>query len=195
MTARTIKLYGALGKKYGRTHSLHVKSVGEAVRLLSANFSTFKQDIVDSKGIAGYEVWDSKHNLSEKQDDFSKEGNGVIKIIPRVIGAGNVAKIIVGVALVALSVIVPPAGFLTAGMLSGIGAFGVSLALGGVIGLMTKTADGTSIASDSDNTQSYLFSGTVNTTKQGNPVFIAYGKHLLGSQVVSTSLTTADVAI
>lgn len=193
---RTIRLYGELGKKYGRVHRLHVSSPAEAVRLLCANYKDMRQHIVDSDGIVGYEVWDGKLNLNgDNPATFHKQGDGSIKIIPRVHGAGNVGKIIAGVALIVLSIIQPEFLPLSQTLWSGMFSFGASLVLGGVIGMMTKTASGSSIESTEDNTQSYLFSGALNTTKQGNPVYIAYGTHLLGSQVISASLTTTDVPV
>lgn len=198
---RTIRLYGELGKKYGRVHRFHVESVSSAIRMLCVNFKDFKQHLIDSTNkIAGYEVWDGKYNLGpEDKEEFVKQGVGVIKIIPRVIGASNAAKILVGVLLVAaawFSMGTLAAAFGPGAGLWGVAAsFGASLILSGVVGMMTKPASGVSIDSDSNNTQSYIFSGVQNTTKQGNPVFIAYGTHLLGSQPISVALTTGDVAI
>lgn len=202
---RTIRLYGELGKRYGKVHKFHVSSVGEAVRLLCANFKDFRQFIEsDKNGIAGYEVWDAKHNLDgEVKEDFCKTGEGSIKIIPRIVGASNAAKVIVGVALIAASWWAGGAagwsylgakGF-SATIATSMFYMGASVILTGVIGMMTKTASGSSIDSDDTSTQSYIFSGVANTTKQGNPVFIAYGEYLLGSQVISQSLTTSDIAI
>ena len=196
---RTVRLYGALGKKYGRVHKMYVNSVGEAIRLLCANYKDFRQHIQDNADkIAGYEVWDGSRNLGEEdKEEFHKTGQGDIKIIPRIRGAGRAAKIVVGVILLVVAYFT---GGSTAGtamyyLSSAAAAMGTSLILSGIIGLMTKTASGSSIDSEEDNTQSYLFSGTLNTTKQGNPVFIAYGTHLLGSQVVSASLATSEVPV
>lgn len=197
---RTVRLYGELGKKYGRVHRLHVNSVGEAVRLLCSNYKDMRQHIIDSEGIAGYEVWDGNQNIdADTPDSFNKQGEGGIKIIPRVFGAGNVGKMIVGTVLI-IAAAVATGGWLAAfqpgaGLWGVAASFGASLVLGGIVGLMTKTATGNSIESTEDNTQSYLFSGALNTTKQGNPVYVAYGTHLLGSQVISASLTTSDVPV
>lgn len=199
---RTVKLYGELGKKYGKVHHLHVESVGEAVRLLSANFPDFRQHIIDNNTIAGYEVWDGKYNLgSADKELFCKQGNSDIKIIPRVVVAGNAAKIITGAVLIAASWWAGgAAGWGFIGSSEFVGAniafnFGMSLVFSGVLGMMTKTAAGTTTDSDDTSTQSYIFSGVTNTTKQGNPVPLVYGKHLLGSQVISASLTTGDIPI
>lgn len=199
---RTIRLYGELGKKYGKVHKLHVDSVAEAVRALSANFKDFKHYLIDSdKRIAGYEVWDGKQNLSEDdRDAFHLKNNGDIKIIPRVVGASNATRIIAGVIFVAIVTWATwgTGGPWAAGTAAGWTAaanFGVAMILSGVTGLMAQTSSGSSIDSNTENTESYIFSGPVNTTKQGNPVHIGYGKMIVGSQVISASLTTADIPI
>lgn len=196
---RTIRLYGELGKKYGKVHRLHVASVAEAIRALSANFKDFKQHLIDSdKRIAGYEVWDGKHNLSQDNvEEFQLNSDSDIKIIPRVKGGSNAVKLVVGVVLIAVAYYFggPAAGKAMTTFWQGVMMTGMSLALSGVVGLMTKTSSGASIDSDTENTESYIFSGPVNTTKQGNPIRIGYGKMIVGSQVISASLTTADIPI
>lgn len=199
---RTIRLYGELGKKYGRVHKFHVESVAEAIRMLCANFKDFKQHLIDSTNkIAGYEVWDGKYNLGpEDREEFQKLGDQTIKIIPRIVGAGNAAKIILGAVLVGAAMLLSPLGGFAvfgpgAGLWGVAASFGASLILSGIVGMMTKTSSGASIDSDSNNTQSYIFSGVQNTTKQGSPVFVAYGLHKLGSQPISVALTTADVPL
>ena len=196
---RTIRLYGELGKKYGKVHRLHVTSVAEAIRALSANFKDFKQHLIDSdKRIAGYEVWDGKHNLSQDDvDSFNLHSNSDIKIIPRVKGSSNVGRIIVGIVLLVIAYWTggATAGSAMAYLSQAAFAMGSSLLLSGVIGMMTKSSSGSSIDSDTENTESYIFSGPVNTTKQGSPIRIGYGKMIVGSQVISASLTTADIPI
>lgn len=199
---RTVRLYGELGKKFGKIHKLHVNSVGEAIRLLSVNYPDFKQHILENNKIAGYEVWDNKYNLGEEDKSlFSKQGEGDIKIVPRIVVAGNAAKILTGAVLIAASWwaggaagwgFVGSAGFTGANIAFN---FGMSLVLSGILGMMTETSSGASIDSNDTSTQSYIFSGVVNTTKQGNPVALVYGKHLIGSQVISASLTTGDIPI
>ena len=41
--------------------------------------------------------------------------------------------------------------------------------------------------------RSYLFSGPENTVREGGPVFIGYGRLMVGSQVVQSSIETFDV--
>lgn len=198
---RTIRLYGELGKKYGKVHKLHVASVSEAIRALCANFKDLKQHLIDSdKRIAGYEVWDSKQNLSQDDKElFHKQGGGDIKIIPRISGASNAFRIIAGIAIIAIAAVYSgglAAAFTAKGLAGTAALFGASMVLGGVVGLMTKTSSGASIDSSSaKNTESYIFSGALNTTRQGGPVHIGYGKMVVGSQVISASLTTKDIPL
>jgi predicted phage tail protein len=199
MTLRTIKLYGALGKKFGKEHQAHVESVGEAIRFLSANFKDFGKYIVSgSPRLAGYEVWDGKYNLAPEAEDFNKLGDGVIKIIPRARGSGAGARIILGAVLMVVGYIFTPVtagGSLVlsswGGMMMGMGA---SLVLGGVIELLSPKSN-LSAQSAADSQESYIFSGATNSSKIGNPVAIGYGKMTVGSQVISGTITTHDIAV
>ena len=44
-----------------------------------------------------------------------------------------------------------------------------------------------------ENTPSTYFDGAVNTTAQGHPVPIGYGKLIVGSAVISAGLTVEEV--
>lgn len=193
---RTIRLYGELGDRFGRSHEMEVASIGEAIRALSANFAGFRNYLSSSNDVAGYEVWDGSKNLSsDDKEHFIKTNEDDIKIIPVIRGASNTAKLIIGVILIALAYYYggPASGAKMSEGWAIVMNVGISLTLSGIIGLMTKTASGTSIESNQENSQSYIFSGTQNTTKQGNPVFVAYGTHLLGSQIISASVTTHNI--
>ena len=54
--------------------------------------------------------------------------------------------------------------------------------------MLTKTPKFEAGADRPDNKPSYAFDGPLNTTAQGNPVPLAYGKILAGSQVISAGL-------
>lgn len=183
---RTIKLYGELGKKFGRVHKAHVESVAEAIKYFCANFKDFRQHLIDSETrIAGYEVWDGKYNVSESKEDIHKHGTQEIRIIPRINGSGAAGRIIAGVVLLVV------AYFLGS---SEIARVGIALIVGGVAELLSPKPH-TSSDSSTDTNNSYIFSGATNSTKQGNPVAIGYGKMLVGSQVISASITTQDIPV
>jgi predicted phage tail protein len=134
-----------------------------------------------------------------------------IRIIPVIAGAGGAAaKIGIGIALIAVSFLLPGAGIfgttslfgvsaaqggaVLAGLGSAISAVGASLVLGGVAQLISPTPK---ISSGEDSTndprKSYSFSGIQNVTRQGVPVPIVYGEIIVGSVVISAGINTEDV--
>lgn len=200
---RTIKLYGELGKKFGRTHQADINSVGEALRFLDANYKGFKKHIADSfDKVAGYEIWDGNYNLDENIEDFIRQGDKPIKIIPRIAGAGAGARIVAGAVLMIVGYALSgwtggaSLGLSSKGvalMASTTMAMGASLVLGGVIQLLTPKSNLSNSATESEG--SYIFSGAMNSTKLGNAVIIGYGEHIVGSQVLSATITTEDVGV
>ena len=193
----TVLLYGELAKKYGKFHKYAVRNVPEAIRALEANYRGFKQAI---KADGEYRVVVDKKQISE--DELGMRAIDTIKIVPLVQGAGNgVRQAILGIVLIAVAWWNPmgwgaAAGAGGAGMSGATGALvisamksiGMSLLIGGVSQMMTKTPKLDAGADRPDNKPSYAFDGPVNTTAQGNPVPLAYGRILAGSQVISAGL-------
>ena len=192
---KKIKLYGALGKRFGKEHCLDVASVGEAIRALCVLHKGFKDYLINKKRF-GYEVWHGNCNILHNENEYGKQGVGDIKIIPRLVGSSAGARIAIGVVMMIIAYVVlgPGGAFATSAQTaSTVMMMGASMVLGGIIQLLTKTSSGTSIESDSENSSSYIFSGPCNSTRQGNPVFIGYGEMIVGSQVVSATMTTKDI--
>lgn len=178
----SVILYGELGKLYGKYHKYSVKSVPEAIRALEANFKGFSSAI---KKDSFYKVIVDKEVVSE--DTLTKTANKKIKIIPVVQGGGKgVGQIIAGIALLVVAWWNPYAwGSVATGLMTSVGS---SLVLGGISQMLTKPSKTSAGADRPDQNPSYLFDGPVNTTAQGNPVPLAYGKMLCGSQVISAGL-------
>lgn len=194
---KTIRLYGELGKKFGKVHKLYVETPSEAIRALCANFKEFRKYVTDSdERLAGYEVWNGPSNLGEDvKAEFSQGLNNELKIIPRVKGSGAAARIIAGVVLIVIGLIsnvIAPGNPAQAYLY----AMGAGLILGGVVTLImggppTQSVQESHTALD----EGYIFSGPTNTTKQGAPVAIGYGEMIVGSQVISAAFSTQDIAI
>lgn len=189
-----VVLYGDIGKIYGKYHKYSVKSIQEALRALEANFPGF-MSCIKKEGI--YKIIIDKKPVDE--ENLSKIASNSIKIIPIIQGSGKgLGQVIAGVALVALAwwnpmgwgAIANTQAGLIAGELgiSAMQSVGMSLLFGGVVQMLTKTPSIKSGADRPDTNPSYVFDGPVNTTAQGNPVPLAYGKVLAGSQVISTGL-------
>lgn len=196
---RKIKLYGQLAKFIGkRVLEADVATAAEAVRMLVANFPGLEQHMAEQYyrvTVGTYDLGlDEIHDPAGQQD---------IKIMPVVVGAGAAAKIIAGIAIIALSFgigAIASAG-VTLGGLAGIGTvgtafvgLGASLVLSGVAQLITpvpKVPQGP--GTDNDPRKTYNFSGIQQTSRQGVPVPCVYGLTLVGSVVISAGTDTVQV--
>jgi predicted phage tail protein len=207
---KVICLYGALGNQFGRVHQYDVSTPAEAVKALSVTLKGFKQALIDG---GSYKIL-----IGGKTDlDISETVNPVsdretIRIVPVIAGASSgPLKIIAGAALIYFSgglaagfgatgsaagvagATAGTAGFagITAGTFS---AIGVSLVIGGVSQLLFSPQSGAGDSQERpENKPSFIFNGAVNTTRQGNPVPLCYGRMIVGSQVISAGLKVAQI--
>ncbi|MCC7413310.1 MAG: tail assembly protein [Gammaproteobacteria bacterium] len=192
MTAlRTVRLYGHLGARFGREHRFHVRTAGEAVRACIANFPGFAQAVL--AGAPGYRIWHGTEQLGER--DLERPGAGVIRIVPVIAGAKDgkgIGQLILGAALIALPFAAPGLAAVSfAGTTVGAVAtsIGISLALGGISSLLFAPPKPGGPAERPESRASAIFDGPVNTTAQGHPVPVGYGRLRVGSQVISAGLT------
>lgn len=188
---KTIKLYGKLGKLFGKIHVLNVKNAAEAVRALCCNKPELKKFLLENNDIR-YKVFVDNENIDEKQlrDKAEKE----IKIIPVVAGANDVVKIIIGaVLLYAAFTIAGPAGLAEAAWyIQATAMLGANLILSGTIGLLTPTP---TTPESPEKIDSFGFNGAVNNVRQGGPVPLAYGELIVGSHVISAGLSTDQISV
>lgn len=195
---KTIRLYGALGEKFGRVWRFDVHSPAEAVRALCSQVKGFRQ-YLQAHRERGFRVLCDTQARGER-DLALGTAAATIRIVPVVQGAGKgLGQILLGGALIALSFWSP----LNTPIIQGFSAtfssvafsMGTSLLLGGVAQALTKTPSTSSESVERpENKPSYAFDGAVNTAAQGNPVPVCYGELIVGSQVVSAGLVTEQIA-
>lgn len=207
---RKIKLYGPLAKFIGkRVLQADIGSAAEAVRFLVANFPAVEKHMANQHyrvSVGEYDLTlDELHHPSGQQE---------IKIVPVIGGAGgSTGQILLGIGLIAASFLLPGAGLfgttsifgvsaaqggaVLAGLGTAFSAIGASLVLGGVAQLITPVPKATTqgINSDTDPRKTYSFSGIQQTSRQGVPVPIVYGKTLTGSVVISAGIDTEQVQV
>ena len=181
-----VKLYGVLGQKFGKEHEFDIEKPAEAVQALLVNYPEFEKTLVDLKyGVKVYQEEDSLYKLGDFHRPMSGE---TIKIVPVIAGAdwGDWALVIIGALLIYFAWWVAPVwmegGFLGAtGLTYGqvIGMVGAALLFTGLSNLLYVAPK------DEDKEDSYIFSGPVNTVRQGNVVPVGYGQLWVGSQVIS----------
>lgn len=189
---KTIKLYGVLGKKFGKEFHLAVESTREAVKALSVQVPGFEQFMLTAheQGLA-FAVFQDDENIGEDQIDF-ETGAKVIKIVPKVIGAGGngVLQTILGAVMVVVGVVmlyIPGAQPFAASV---IGA-GIGMMVGGIAQMMMPKMDDGDQNQDG-NRANKGFGGAVTTIAQGNPVPILYGQREVGGFIVNAGQFAVD---
>lgn len=193
---RNVRLGGPLGKLYGKNHKFAVKDPLEAIRALKANFNDFEKYMNTSKmrGLT-YAIFSGKRNLKVDELEMDK-GRGDIYIIPVIIGSkrGGLFQTILGAVLITAATIATGgfAGFAAGGAWGIVGGIGASMAIGGAIQMLSPQQSGLAMRQSPDNKPSYAFGGPVNSTAQGNPVGVLYGKRRIGGAVISAGIYAED---
>ena len=206
---KVVKVYGALRKRLGQCRfEFDVATPAQAIKALCVNFPGLEKWLIDSeKDGVGYRVAVSKEKATE-QDltpllmPFSDRE--VFSITPVVAGAGSgTGSILAGVALIALSAVSFGTGSLFAGafgvtgIAAGAGAatafgsiallkVGAYLTLSGIAQAISPqpSLSGLEDGPEAARLESFSISNVVQTTRQGLPVPIAYGRVFVGSAVI-----------
>ena len=203
---KVVKVYGALRKRLGQCRfEFDVATPAQAIKALCVNFPGLEKWLIDSeKDGVGYRVAVSKEKATEQDVSpllmpFSDKE--VFSITPVIAGAGRGAgQILLGATLIAAAVVLAPtggggflgatgSGFLSASASSAIGSVGLSLTLGGIAAAISPQPDmSLERGREAAKLESFVFNNVVNTSKQGLPVPIAYGRVFVGSAVLSSGL-------
>lgn len=202
---KTVQLLGELGKKFGRKFNLDVKNPAEAVRALCANFPEFEKHLLESsKRNIVYKVMVGKSEIGI--DDLrNPSGKNIIKIVPVLAGSkSGLGQVIVGAAMIVTAIYLPGSEFAW----SSIAAYdavavaataltyvGTSLVIAGASQMLSPTPKTPNQNEQPDNKPSYVFNGAVNTSAQGYPVPVGYGRMIVGSAVISAGLASEELPI
>ena len=199
---KVVKVYGALRKKLGQCRfEFHADTPAQALKALCVNFPGLDKWLIDSEAAGmGFRVTRGREAITNESIEgliLPWSDREVFSITPVITGAGNaVGRIFAGIGFIALA-------FLTGGATIGLlglaapiavstvlGGIGASLILGGVASLISPqpTMGGLTSGREAARLESFTFSGIVNTSKQGMPVPIAYGRVFVGSAVISSGL-------
>lgn len=214
---RTIHLYGKLAEEFGSTFKVRANTIGACVSILEANFrGRFVKYILSGqyRVVAGKSIEDEKgihfdNSLVKSELTLGSKDLHIMPVAEGSGGGGNFFKIVLGVALIAAAVFMP-AGAAFSGYALGTGAagtlslswssvalFGASLIFQGAAGLLTPTpkisAGQYAERNAVDSRPSFIFNGAVNSTEQGGPVTVIYGRMVVGSVVISGGITAEQI--
>ena len=195
-----VKLHGKLAKFIGHEEfDVKVNSVAQAVSFLLHNFPE-----VEAYMNPEYYMIQVGNDYIDKEEIHYPVGKQEISFIPVIAGRGNVGKIILGGALIAMSfgvggLFATPLSFSAGGFAAaGLGAkaafgIGAGLLLSGVSGMLFPIPDQQQFSSEEDPRISFSFGGVQNTSRAGTPVPIVYGEIITGSVVISAAVDTNQV--
>ncbi len=161
---------------------------------MCVQFKGFEKELLESrrKGVA-YAVFIGRRNIGQCELALPP-GKDDIRIAPILRGSkrGGLFQVVLGAALIAASFIPGLNAVAWSGASAFLGMTGASLALGGVVQLLSPQQSGLSVKDSPDNGASYNFNGPVNTQAQGNPVGVLYGEMTVGSAVISAGIFAED---
>jgi predicted phage tail protein len=198
-----VKLLGELGRRFGRSYEFDAASPKEIMSALSYQLEGFREYMTNAheEGMGFRLVDEDPEGMSYEEVMM---GCKRLIIAPIVSGAGAVGRILLGVALIGVAILAPGAGFaglafakVGAGAAAGLAAFagniGIALVLTGVAQLLSPSPK---TPGDTEKRDSFLFDNATETSNQGLPVPLLYGRFLAASPlVISSSISTVGVAV
>lgn len=178
---RKVILYGEMAEQFGREFTFNIRTPAEAIRALAATVPGFKDYLYTKNCGIGFVCGTTV--LRDRQELDLEFGDTELCLVPRVRGQGGAVRALIGVALIAIDAFIYEGD---GGMLT---AVGWSLVIGGVSQVIFQSLmnDGQG-KNTTEGNSNYAFNGPINTTRQGNPVPVGYGRVLCGSQVISVGL-------
>ena len=209
---KVVKVYGALRKKLGQCRfEFEAATPAQAIKALCINFPGLEKWLIDSeKDGVGYRVMIGKERVTDDASPLlmpwgEKE---VFSITPVIAGAGRGGGIFGGLGLIALAVVTGGSS-----LAFGLGGFGLAAGATATFATSFAIAAGTlglgltfmGIAQalspqpevpdfdESAQLESFSFSNVVNTSRQGLPVPIAYGRVFVGSAIISSGTDVDEV--
>lgn len=184
---QTVIVSGSLVRITGKREHPICTEAGSSVRGVMGyfrQFPGFERHMTESasKGIR-YAVFVGKQNIGDVDLD-KPAGCDVIRIVPVIAGSkrAGLLQTIIGVVLIALSPFTNGATL----------APGLALTAGGVIQMLSPQAKGLGTQDGPNNRPSYSFNGPVNSSVQGGPVPLLYGRMIVGSAVISAGIYSED---
>ncbi len=195
-----VRLEGSLGKRFGRDWEFDIQTPIEALRMIDANvggvFVWIKQNLKKYdryRVICTYEDG-SKESIGPEQLEMHKRMTA-IRFVPILEGAsGRAGTFIVGLIITIVGLVI---GYFTGGNYwNPVTQMGVMMMIGGAIQMLTPVPKiGGQESYETKNKTSRYFDGPVNTTSQGVPIPLIYGKKVLvGSHSIYGNLTIDQVA-
>ncbi|EKJ6978261.1 MULTISPECIES: tail assembly protein [Enterobacter cloacae complex] len=186
-----IKLSGSMAQRFGRTHRRALTSASEVFRALSNTIAGFDAYLREAraKGL-DFVIFRDRRNIGHEEFELLGPGDE-LRIIPVIRGSkrAGVFQALLGTALVAAAIWMPGVSIAASNLMFSVGA---TMAVGGVVQMLSPQVSGLRMRQEPDNKPSYAFGGPVNTTASGNPVPLLYGQREIGGAIISAGVYAED---
>jgi predicted phage tail protein len=199
---RRMVFHGPLISRFGREFNFkahNAKKMLSAARHLLDGFEQYMGE-AHKRGLT-FAVFigdKNKRNVTKEELEIDASSQD-IHLVPVIIGSkrAGLFQTILGTALIIAAMFVPGGQvglgvFAAGGLAGGMALAGASIALGGVVQMLSPQQTGLRMRQDPDNKASYAFGGPVNTTTQGNPVGVLYGSREIGGAIISAGIYAED---
>lgn len=195
-----VYLYGELRNKFGEEFKFNINSAKEALLAINANKKGFLDEIkkLEMKGVHYRMVIDDEVVQHPKEAEIQKTPSE-IHIVPVVWGAGKngmaIGMIIVGAALIAATggfglaavKFLGTSALASSSFATTLGMIGASIAVQGVMSLLTPKPKADFNQEVQAGGKSYLFGNKPANASQGQAVPVGYGRLKIGSSQISAS--------
>lgn len=201
---REVRLYGRLGREFGRVFRLAVATPAEAARALCAVLPGFRAAFLGPDGHAAYHVFvgrggQRKAISAEERNDLVASADP-IRIVPVIAGAKRqgLGQVILGSVLWAAGAMLElygafgGGGPLAVAVGAGLQQVGFSMIVGGVVQMLSPQRKLDSSAPVENGASYGMDAGAFNQTAQGVPVPLAFGRVVVGSAQISAGLATNE---
>ncbi|NHN67455.1 tail assembly protein [Pseudomonas fluorescens] len=181
---QVVLLSGSLARLFGRKHRIATGGgFRDIIGYFKSQFPGFERHMMESSGKGvRYAVFNGKENIGE--EDLKKPtGREVVRIVPVLTGSKRAGALqtIIGAVLIVVGLVYSP-----------LLPVGIAMVAGGVMQMLSPQAKGLGTQDSPNNRPSYSFNGPVNTSVQGNPVPLLYGRMTVGSAVISAGIYSED---
>ncbi|MBC3945826.1 tail assembly protein [Erwinia persicina] len=197
---KTMRLKGVMAKKFGAVHRYHVADLRELIRAMCSQVPGFKKYVSNAHlhGVR-FAFFSGKENISLQEFDMSSAST-VFCMEPIIEGSkrGGVLQIVIGAVALVAAYFTAGASFTVLGVTAStvttaLTGLGISMALGGVIQMLTPQPNyNIGASSSTDNKPNYAFGSPINTVAMGYPVPVLYGQREIGGAIISAGSFTSD---
>lgn len=186
---KTVILHGYLKDLYPGEIRMNARSVVELVNGICRQTKVFNPTVDRGRHCIRVLGFDTEESLTQPTDQE------VIHIVPELSGGKGLLRILAGVALIAVSFLLPGVGPLAvgaSGLVSGLFWFGASLVLGGLLQMLSPAPTMDTDAPDNPEASKYL-GAPGNTVRIGTRIPILFGRHQAYGHYMSFNIDAKDV--